>query len=133
MNNVLTVAELKRRGMAAIEEGLQRGPVHIVKRNKPSAVVLSEDEYQRLTGGKASVTPGPRMPRGSYWFRVRWRVMLHWRMVHRANVAIWACFARCVQCIRGRISFISHIRMLWRACANKVSASKMLLRGVMKC
>ena len=58
MNNVLTVAELKRRGMAAIEEGLQRGPVHIVKRNKPSAVVLSEDEYQRLTGGKASVTPG---------------------------------------------------------------------------
>lgn len=52
MNNVLTVAELKRRGLAAIEEGLKHGPVHIVKRNKPAAVVLSEAEYQRMTRGK---------------------------------------------------------------------------------
>jgi len=50
--NTLTVAELKRRGMAAIEEGLRRGPVHIVKRNKPAAVVISEDEYRRLALGK---------------------------------------------------------------------------------
>ncbi len=50
--NTLTVTELKRRGMAAIEDGLQRGPVHIVKRNKPAAVVISEDEYQRLALGK---------------------------------------------------------------------------------
>lgn len=49
MDNTLTVAEIKRRGMAAIEEALQRGPIHIVKRNKPAAVVLSEDEYRRLT------------------------------------------------------------------------------------
>ncbi len=49
--NTLTVAEIKRRGMAAIEEGLRHGPVHIVKRNKPAAVVLSEEEYQRLVGG----------------------------------------------------------------------------------
>ena len=48
MKNTLTIAEIKRRGMAAIEEGLRRGPVHIVKRNKPAAVVLSEEEYQRL-------------------------------------------------------------------------------------
>jgi prevent-host-death family protein len=58
MNNILTVATLKRRGMAAIEEGLQRGPVHIVKRNKPAAVVLSEDEYQRLIGAQPSTVPG---------------------------------------------------------------------------
>lgn len=50
--NTLTAAELKRRGMAAIEEGLRRGPVHIVKRNKPAAVVISEDEYQRLAHGR---------------------------------------------------------------------------------
>ena len=49
-NNIVTVSELKRRGMAAIEEGLRHGPVRIVKRNKPAAVVLSEEEYQRLTG-----------------------------------------------------------------------------------
>jgi prevent-host-death family protein len=55
MDNFLTVAELKRRGMAAIEEAMERGPVHIVKRNKPAAVVLSEVEYQRLTYGKAGI------------------------------------------------------------------------------
>jgi prevent-host-death family protein len=54
--NTLTVAELKRRGMAAIEDGLRRGPVHIVKRNRPAAVVLSEDEYQRLAHGRV-LTP----------------------------------------------------------------------------
>lgn len=50
MHNTVTVAEIKRRGMAAIEEGLRKGPVRIIKRNKPAAVVLSEAEYQRLTG-----------------------------------------------------------------------------------
>ncbi len=58
MNNILTVATLKRRGMAAIEEGLQRGPVHIMKRNKPAAVVLSEEEYQRLTSGRSVSVSG---------------------------------------------------------------------------
>ena len=56
--NTLTSAELKRRGMAAIEEGLRRGPVHIVKRNKPAAVVISEDEYQRLAHGKVGNPTG---------------------------------------------------------------------------
>jgi len=50
--NSLTAAELKRRGMAAIEEGLRRGPVHLVKRNKPSAVVLSAEDYARLSHSK---------------------------------------------------------------------------------
>lgn len=54
----MTIAEIKRRGMAAIEEGLRRGPVRIVKRNKSAAVVLSEDEYQRLIGGQPQARPG---------------------------------------------------------------------------
>jgi prevent-host-death family protein len=58
MNNTLTIADIKRRGMAAIEERLRSGPVHIVKRNKPAAVVLSEDDYQRLIGARASAIPG---------------------------------------------------------------------------
>ncbi|MCC6209356.1 MAG: type II toxin-antitoxin system prevent-host-death family antitoxin [Gammaproteobacteria bacterium] len=58
MNNTVTVAEIKRRGMAAIEEGLRHGPVRIVKRNKPAAVVLSEEEYQRLIGGQPQARPG---------------------------------------------------------------------------
>lgn len=57
--NTLTAAELKRRGMAAIEERLRRGPVHLVKRNKAAAVVLSEQEYAELSQGKAgAVQPG---------------------------------------------------------------------------
>ena len=50
--NSLPAAELKRRGMAAIEEGLRRGPVHLLKRNRPSAVVLTEEDYQRLSPTK---------------------------------------------------------------------------------
>ena len=56
--NTLTVAELKRRGMAAIEDSLRRGPVHIVKRNRPAAGVLSEDDYRRLAHGKAAPPSG---------------------------------------------------------------------------
>ncbi len=47
--NSLTAAELKRRGMAAIEEGLRRGPVHLIKRNKASAVVVSAKDYAQLS------------------------------------------------------------------------------------
>ncbi len=50
--NSLTAAELKRRGMAGIEEGLRRGPVHLVKRNRPSAVVLSAEDYARLSNAR---------------------------------------------------------------------------------
>ena len=56
--NTLTISELKRRGMAAIEDGLRSGPVHIVKRNKPAAVVLSEAEYQKLAHGRVSTPNG---------------------------------------------------------------------------
>ena len=52
MENILAVGEIKRRGMAAIEEGLLHGPVHIIKRNKPAAVVLTEEDYQALVMGR---------------------------------------------------------------------------------
>ena len=58
MQNILTIAELKRRGMAALEDALARGPVHIVKRNKPAAVVLSEEDYQRLIGRQPGAVSG---------------------------------------------------------------------------
>ena len=46
MDNTITVVEIKRRGMTAIEEALRRGPVHLIKRNRPAAVILSEQQYQ---------------------------------------------------------------------------------------
>jgi hypothetical protein len=51
--NKLTAAEIKRRGMTAIEERLRLGPVHLVKRNKPAAVVLTEEQYAQLTRNRA--------------------------------------------------------------------------------
>jgi hypothetical protein len=57
--NGLTVAELKRRGMAAIDDGLRHGPVHIFRRNKAAAVVLSESDYERLTAAASGQTAVP--------------------------------------------------------------------------
>lgn len=56
--NVVTVTEIKRRGMAAIEEGLRGGVLHIIKRNRPAAVVLTEEAYLQLTRGEAATKPG---------------------------------------------------------------------------
>ena len=59
--NTLPAAELKRRGMAALEQGLRQGPVHILKHNRPAAVVLSAQDYQRLLerAGEAQAEAGP--------------------------------------------------------------------------
>lgn len=51
--NTLSASDIHRRGMAAIMESLKRGPVHIVEDDRPTAVVLTEEEYARLLGAKA--------------------------------------------------------------------------------
>ncbi len=55
--NTLTISEIKRRGMSAIDDSLRLGPTYIVKRNKMAAVILTEAEYQRLTGQSAAKMP----------------------------------------------------------------------------
>lgn len=52
----LSAREIKRRGVAAIEELLGQGPVHILKNNRPACVVLSEAEYERLARRKGAET-----------------------------------------------------------------------------
>lgn len=46
--NVITVAEIKRSGFAALDAALAHGPVHLMKRNRPSAILLSPADYQAL-------------------------------------------------------------------------------------
>lgn len=46
--NALTSAELKRPRIAAIDQALQHGPVHLLKSNRSAAVVLSEQHYRQL-------------------------------------------------------------------------------------
>ncbi len=46
--NVITLAQIKRSGFAALDAALARGPVHVMKRNRPSAVLLSTADYEDL-------------------------------------------------------------------------------------
>jgi PHD/YefM family antitoxin component YafN of YafNO toxin-antitoxin module len=45
---VVPAQEIKRRGMAAVDEALAEGPVHIIKNNRPQYVVLTEERYAEL-------------------------------------------------------------------------------------
>lgn len=46
--NSIPAQEIKRRGISAVDEALLRGPVHIIKNNRPYCVVLTEERYQEL-------------------------------------------------------------------------------------
>ena len=46
--NVIPAQEIKRRGIAAVDEALTRGPVHVIRNNRPQYVVLTEERYQEL-------------------------------------------------------------------------------------
>jgi hypothetical protein len=48
--NSIPASEVKRRGVAALEEAVKKGPVHVIKNNRPTLVVLTEEEYARLAG-----------------------------------------------------------------------------------
>lgn len=46
--NLVAASEVKRRGLAVLEEHLKAGPVHVIKNNRPACVVLSEEDYADL-------------------------------------------------------------------------------------
>jgi PHD/YefM family antitoxin component YafN of YafNO toxin-antitoxin module len=46
--NIITVADIKRSGFAALDGLLAIGPVHLMKRNRPGAVLLHPDDYAQL-------------------------------------------------------------------------------------
>ena len=46
--NIVTVAEIKRSGFSVLESALARGPVQLMKRNRPSAVMLRPADYEEL-------------------------------------------------------------------------------------
>ena len=48
MNSFVTIADIKRGGMAALDVVLRSGPAYIMKRNRPVAVVMSQEAYGRL-------------------------------------------------------------------------------------
>ncbi|OIO78131.1 MAG: prevent-host-death protein [Hydrogenophilales bacterium CG03_land_8_20_14_0_80_62_28] len=46
--NIVPAQEIKRCGIAAVDEALAQGPVHIIKNNRPQYVVLTEQCYSEL-------------------------------------------------------------------------------------
>ena len=46
--NTIPAQEIKRRGIAAVDELIANGDVHVIRNNRPEYVVLSEARYQEL-------------------------------------------------------------------------------------
>lgn len=46
--NIIPAQEIKRRGLAAVDDLIEKGDLHIIRNNKPQYVVLSEERYQEM-------------------------------------------------------------------------------------
>jgi len=46
--NTVPAQEIKRRGIAAVDDLIAKGDVHVIRNNQPQYVVLSEERYQEL-------------------------------------------------------------------------------------
>jgi PHD/YefM family antitoxin component YafN of YafNO toxin-antitoxin module len=46
--SLISVQDVKRRGMSVVDEALKDGPVHLVRSNRAEYVVLSEQDYKEL-------------------------------------------------------------------------------------
>lgn len=46
--NTISSSEIKRRGIGAVDELMENGPVHVIRNNTPDYVVLTEETYQML-------------------------------------------------------------------------------------
>jgi PHD/YefM family antitoxin component YafN of YafNO toxin-antitoxin module len=46
--NSIPAGEIKRRGLAAVDDLLEKGDVHVIRNNKPQYVVITEERYQAL-------------------------------------------------------------------------------------
>ena len=46
--NTIAAQEIKRRGMAAVDSMVGRGPVFVLKRNQPAYVIMREQQYDQM-------------------------------------------------------------------------------------
>jgi PHD/YefM family antitoxin component YafN of YafNO toxin-antitoxin module len=46
--NAIPAKEIKRRGIAAVDDLIAKGDIHVIRNNQPQYVVLSEERYQEL-------------------------------------------------------------------------------------
>jgi PHD/YefM family antitoxin component YafN of YafNO toxin-antitoxin module len=55
--NTITIADIKRGGMAALDIALHRGAATIMKRNRPAAIVLTPKAYESLLAKAENEAP----------------------------------------------------------------------------
>lgn len=48
MLNTIPAQEIKRRGIAAVDDLIVKGPVHVIRNNKPEYVIMSQQRYADL-------------------------------------------------------------------------------------
>jgi PHD/YefM family antitoxin component YafN of YafNO toxin-antitoxin module len=46
--NAIPAQEIKRRGIAAVDDLIEKGDLHVIRNNQPQYVVLSEERYREL-------------------------------------------------------------------------------------
>ncbi len=54
--NTIPAQEIKRRGISAVDELLERGAVHVIRNNRPQYVVITEERYQSLLESEKEAT-----------------------------------------------------------------------------
>ena len=53
--NTIPAQEIKRRGISAVDEALESGPVHVLHKKSPKYVILSENDYRNMLSELAEV------------------------------------------------------------------------------
>ena len=46
--NTIPAQEIKRRGIAAVDDLIAKGPVHVIRNNRPEYVIISQQRYEDL-------------------------------------------------------------------------------------
>ncbi len=46
--NTITATEIKRFGISAVNKKVELGPVHVIKKNNPTYVIMRETQYNNI-------------------------------------------------------------------------------------
>jgi PHD/YefM family antitoxin component YafN of YafNO toxin-antitoxin module len=49
VRRTIPAAEIRRRGLSAVDKVLKLGPVHVLKDNEPAYVIMAEEQYRQLS------------------------------------------------------------------------------------
>jgi PHD/YefM family antitoxin component YafN of YafNO toxin-antitoxin module len=52
--NTIPAQDIKRRGLAAVDDAIKKGDVHVIRNNQPQYVVMSEERYQSLIAAESA-------------------------------------------------------------------------------